>query len=91
MASSAVLPAPVRPPSTLCGSSTMTMGRVALIRSMGFSPPVFSLSLYRLLTSRLLMAPTVTTMTWMVALVAKLRTWPSLPESYKKKSTGTPA
>ena len=37
------------------------------------------------------MAPTVTTMIWMVALVAKLRTWPSLLESYRKKSTGTPA
>ena len=44
LAPSGVL-APVRPPSTLCGSSTMTIGRVALIRSMGFSPPVFSLSL----------------------------------------------
>ena len=40
-----LLAPPSRPPSTLCGSSTIRMGRVALIRSIGFSPPVFSLSL----------------------------------------------
>ena len=47
----------------LWGSSTIRIGRVVLIKSIGFSPPVFSLSLYRLLTSFLLMAPTVTTIT----------------------------
>jgi hypothetical protein len=32
------------------------------------------------------MAPTVMTMIWMFGLVAKLRTWPSLAESYWKNS-----
>ena len=41
----ALLPAPERPPSTLCGSSTIRTGRVARTRSIGRSPPVFSLSL----------------------------------------------
>jgi hypothetical protein len=44
--SMAFLPLPSSPPSTLCGSSTIRMGRVARIRSMGFSPPVFSLGRY---------------------------------------------
>ena len=44
------------------------------MRSIGFSPPVFSLSLYKLLTSFLLMAPTVTTMICICGLVAKFRT-----------------
>ena len=81
IAPNASLPRPSSPPSTLCGSSTIRIGRVALMRSIGFSPPVFSLSLYRLLTSFLLIAPTVTTITWMFGLVAKFRTWPSFDES----------
>ena len=57
---------------------------------MGFSPPVFSLSLYRLFTSFLLMAPTVTTITCKCWLVAKLRTWFNFEESYRKYSKGWP-
>ena len=36
MAVKASLPCPFRPPSTLCGSSTITIGFVALMRSIGF-------------------------------------------------------
>ena len=43
-----------------------------------------------LLTSRLLMAPTVTTITCTCGLVAKFRTCPSFFESYTKCSKGTP-
>ena len=35
----APLPRPATPPSTLCGSSTIRIGRVALMRSIGRSPP----------------------------------------------------
>src|SRR6266496_5676752 len=49
IAPSASLPAPFRPPSTLCGSSTIRIGWVARMRSIGFSSPVFSLSLERLI------------------------------------------
>ena len=43
-----------------------------------------------LLTSRLLMAPTVTTMICTCGLVAKFRTCPSFAESYTKCSKGVP-
>lgn len=45
IAPSASRPRPSNPPSTLCGSSTITTGRVARISLIGVSSLIFSLAL----------------------------------------------